>query len=55
MNAKTAEKIERYKYSLLKKEIAPSVIFVPISSRSSLISLAWELSSLPTFSYSDLF
>jgi hypothetical protein len=36
MNAKSPEKIERYKYSLLKKVIAPSVIFVPINSKCTL-------------------
>jgi hypothetical protein len=55
MKAKIAEKIARYKYSFYKKEIAPSVIFTPISSSLSLISLAEEFISLPTFSYSDLF
>jgi hypothetical protein len=55
MKAKIAEKIARYRYSLTKKEIAPSVIFPPMFSRASLISAAVELISLPTFSYSDLF
>jgi hypothetical protein len=55
MKAKIAEKIARYRYSLTKKEIAPSVIFSPMFSRASLISAAVELISLPTFSYSDLF
>jgi len=55
MKAKIAEKIARYKYSFYKKEIAPSVILTPMSSSASLISLAEEFTSLPTFSYSDLF
>jgi len=55
MNAKTAEKIERYKYSLLKNEIAPLVILVPTSRRAALITSASSPRSVPTFSYSDLF
>jgi hypothetical protein len=48
---KSPEKTPRYKYSLLKKEIAPSVIFVPMLSRASRMPLALT----PSVSYSDLF
>jgi hypothetical protein len=51
MKAKSPEKIPRYKYSLAKKEIAPSVILVPMLLSCSRISDA----PLASVSYSDLY